>query len=88
MKKTKLIFAASLFLSGLCSCHASIDQKVESQSFTYKYTVNNCTTDEKVLSSNEALCAALKDDALNNYCAQSLRYKRFQSDCPGKNWNP
>ncbi len=70
----------------LCGCKASVNEK--SESFTYKYSVNNCTTDEKTFSSNEAMCDALRNDSLNHYCAQDLRYQRFQTDCPGRTWNP
>jgi hypothetical protein len=89
MRKTLLplfvLFCSGFILSG-CNSSSLLNPKVESQSFTYNFTENGCSTGEKVFSTNDAMCSALRDDVSNNYCAQDLRYQKFQSDCPGKNW--
>lgn len=95
MLKTNLILKSSLFTSILfaafalasgCSGSSLTNGLKKESSFTYELSENSCSTGEKTFSSNEAMCNALKDDALNNFCAQNLRYQKFQSDCPGKTW--
>lgn len=84
LKKTALVFVYILStLLFFFSCKG-IDNK--SSSFSYTLTENNCTTGEKTFSTNEAMCNALRDDALNQYCAQSLRFQKFQNECPGMTW--
>jgi len=83
--KMGVLFLSSLTLIGLfSSCSASVNNN--QSSFSYNLTENGCSTGEKTFSSNDAMCSALKDDSLNQYCAQSLRYQKFTNDCPGKTW--
>lgn len=95
MLKKNLIPKSSLFLAGHfmmfifmngCSGSPLADSLKKESSFSYELSENGCSTGEKTFSTNDAMCNALKDDALNNYCAQNLRYQKFLSDCPGKNW--
>ncbi len=83
-----LTFALTLgaFLFVGCRGSSLTDGLKKQSSFSYELSENGCSTGQKTFSSNDAMCNALKDDALNNYCAQNLRYQKFQSDCPGKIW--
>lgn len=86
MKKTWFNFAMILCLTTLlCSCKGLVPN-LEKNSFSYNFSENGCSTGDKNFSSNDAMCNALKNDSLNNYCAQSQRYQKFQSSCPGKVW--
>jgi hypothetical protein len=84
------IFLPSLLVFFLlmpgCSGSSLSDAVNRQSSFTYELSENGCSTGEKTFSTNDAMCNALKDDALNHYCAQNLRYQKFLSDCPGKTW--
>lgn len=95
MPKKNLILKSCLFLANLlgafvfmngCSGSSLTDGLKKQSSFSYELSENGCSTGEKNFSTNDAMCNALKDDALNNYCAQNLRYQKFLSDCPGKTW--
>ena len=79
------LLGAFVFMNG-CSGSSLTDGLKKQSSFTYELSENGCSTGEKTFSTNDAMCNALKDDAFNNYCAQNLRYQKFQSDCPGKTW--
>ena len=88
-----ILLSLSLFLS---ACGVSLDvagtklvdtteqNKVESYSYSHEF--NGCKTGEKTFSSKDAFCAALRDDAANNYCAREMRYEQFKQECPGKTW--
>jgi hypothetical protein len=53
-------------------------------SMSYSYNVNDCPTGVIKYSSQSDLCTKLKDDALNNYCAESRRQSEFTSaGCTG-----
>jgi hypothetical protein len=79
------LFGSFVFMNG-CSGSSLTDGLKKQSSFSYELSENGCSTGEKTFNSNDSMCDALKDDALNNYCAQNLRYQKFQSDCPGKTW--
>jgi hypothetical protein len=68
----------------IVSCQSSSDNS--SQSYTYALTLNGCDTGSHSFSSHDAYCNALKNDALNNNCAASLRYDTFKNECPGLSW--
>ena len=81
LKVTGLTFVLALAFS---SCG-------ESKSLSYEYEANGCNTGKHTLSSHEELCAALKNDAINDSeklgrgCAKSLRRQAFQEHgCTGE----
>lgn len=56
----------------------------KSESYSYDLTLNGCATGKHTFSSKADMCAALKDDARNKYCAYSLRKQTFENNgCPG-----
>ena len=55
-------------------------------SLSYNLTENGCSTGNHSFNSQDELCNGLRDDSLNNNCAQNLRYQKFQTDCPGRAW--
>ena len=79
--KAILVITSVLFFVG---CQKSEEQS--NQSYTYDLTENGCPTGSHSFSSQEAYCNALKNDSLNNHCANSLRYDTFKSACPGFTW--
>ncbi len=90
MKKMKLhnfLFFLFLYSLGLLfiSCVPNIPN-TNTQSFSYDYTENGCPTGNQTFRSREEMCDGLKSDTRNNYCAQTLRYQRFQEDCPDRSW--
>ena len=90
MRKSVLI----LLLLGSCfsSCHSSVtdsllnNTKNQAQTLQYNLTENGCSTGDKTFSSLDELCQGLRNDSFNNNCAQSLRFQKFQNDCPGRSW--
>lgn len=85
----KLIVLTCLFL--VTSCSKDTLSKItnannNAQSYSYNLSENGCSTGEQVFSSQSAMCDGLRNDALNNFCAQGLRYQKFQNDCPGRAW--
>lgn len=76
----KIIFI-SLGLAALSfySCGKQEDEK-KSESFKYNLTYNGCSTGDKEASSKDAMCALLKDDAANNFCAANLRKEKYEAD--------
>lgn len=53
----------------------------ESESYSYEYNVNGCSTGKKTFSQKSAYCSALKDDGANNFCASDVRQKAWESNC-------
>lgn len=90
----KFVLALSLVVITACSGNigglkfgAGADGgNVKSESISYNLTQNGCSTGEKTFSSVDAMCAGLRDDAFNGYCARGLRYDHFKANCPGKTW--
>jgi hypothetical protein len=76
-----LIFS-SLLSSG---CNVKVSD-TNSQSFSYSLNENGCPTGSKSFRSREEMCDSLKSDSANNYCAQTLRYQKFQQDCSDRSW--
>jgi hypothetical protein len=89
--KLSVALILSAFLSGV-SCSSSSSEKTENHSDSYNFTLNGCETKEhKFTGSSEddvrnQICAALKNEDLNNGCAVSLRYEMFKQKCPGISW--
>ena len=78
-----------IFSVSACSLSNTVDSLTKAQStnnLTYSFTDGGCSTGEHTFYSNEQLCQGLKNDALNNYCAVSLRQSKFRTDCPGQDW--
>jgi hypothetical protein len=76
MTKTKMMGSISWLVLVLAASACG-----DSKKFTYDYNVNGCKTGEQTFDSKEAYCAGLKNDALNNGCAASMRQQTFQADC-------
>ena len=76
----KIILVLLILTSFVLSC--SKDKNEES--FSYDLSHNGCPTGRKTFNSKDAMCATLKDDGANNYCANQLREEHFkQNQCPG-----
>lgn len=90
MKKMGLaILGLALSLGCSSSDSSKKTDKQSSETYSYEYTVKgastpDCTTDPHTFKSKEEICAGLKDEALNNFCARPLREKDFTArSCPG-----
>jgi len=73
LKKKEKRIVLLLLILGSCG-------KKETQTFEYTYQYNDCSTGTHAFDSQEALCAALFDDELNNYCAYGMREERAKAD--------
>lgn len=86
----KLVILTFIFLAASCSKETltklTNGNNNSAQTLSYTLTENGCSTGEQKFSSQEQMCEGLKNDSLNNYCAQNLRYQKFQNDCPGYSW--
>jgi hypothetical protein len=55
-----------------------------SEDFTYQFSGSRCTTGAQASATFEGICTILKDDEINQGCAQSKREELFISaQCPG-----
>lgn len=55
-----------------------------SEEFTYEFTAGRCSTGAQSSPTFEGICETLKDDQINQGCAQSKREDLFISaQCPG-----
>ncbi len=83
-----ILFISACNIQADAGGHKVVDADVggKSTTFSYDFTENNCPTGKKEFSSNDEMCAALRDDAQNSNCARSLRYNYFKQNCPGKTW--
>ncbi len=84
----KLAACFNLLLFSTCFMSAcNLAKPVEAKSsFAYKFSDGSCSTNEKIFSTLEAMCLSLKNEAANNFCANSERYQKFQNECPGYQW--
>ena len=73
--KNILLVMSLVFTLVACSNSSS------DESYSYEYTLNGCPTGQQTFSSLKDMCAGLADDERNNFCADTLRCQRFQSDC-------
>jgi hypothetical protein len=53
------------------------------ETYDYNFTENNCPTNDHQFSSKDEYCKALRNEALNNFCALDQRRQRYQADCGG-----
>lgn len=79
----KLVTCFVLLLTSACNLPKSVEAK---SSFAYSFSDGNCSTNEKIFSTLDAMCLSLKNEAANNFCANSERYQKFQNECPGYQW--
>lgn len=80
----KILFTlCALTLISACgkSSNESSDQTTESTTMKYQYIVNGCDTGEHVFNSKKAYCDGLKNDKLNNGCAESSRRDTYRDEC-------
>lgn len=54
---------------------------------SYQFTGNGCRTPVITYSGFGDVCAKLRDDELNNFCARDQRYEFFKVKCPTYSWN-
>lgn len=60
---------------------------------SYQFTVNGCDTgkhefvDTTPARTLAQVCAALQNNSLNNYCAESARRNYFSLKCSGQKWS-
>ncbi len=85
MKTGKLVLAfLCLALGAGCSNGSGSNSSNNSESYSYEITYNNCPTGKHTFSSKDDLCAGLKDDHLNAYCARETRKQEFAArSCSG-----
>jgi hypothetical protein len=81
LKNITVLLATCLIIA----CQKTEDQ-TSKQSLSYDLTQNGCATGAHNFSARDAYCNALKNDSLNNYCANMLRYELFKTECPGQTW--
>lgn len=72
-----LRFAFAALLTALCGCNSN----QESKTLSYDFTVNGCPTEKQTFSDEASLCAGLKDDARNHFCAKAEREKEYANRC-------
>jgi hypothetical protein len=75
----KLFILGTVSTLSLAACNASLGEKKET--YSYKYTVGQCTTEQHSFKSKADLCSGLKDDAANKGCAHQERLERYKTDC-------
>lgn len=61
----------------MTACSASLN----SQKLAYTLEENGCSTQTHEFGSQAELCASLKDDAANHYCALDLRRQKYKAEC-------
>ncbi len=84
-----LLFISATVVLNACSLSNTVDSLTKTQSannLTYSFSDGGCSTGEHTFYSKEQLCDGLKNDALNNFCALSLRQSKFRTDCQGQDW--
>lgn len=64
------------------------NQQQGTKPFGYSFDKGSCSTGEHLFRSVANLCAALQDEAANNFCAQDLRREEFASRCTGQTFTP
>ena len=79
----------------ISACNKSTDSANRSNNYkkSYNLTVNGCETGEHVFTSSISerdatlqMCNALKDNSLNNYCAEDVRKELYIQNCDQENW--
>lgn len=56
----------------------------QAEDYSYEFSTLKCTTGIQSFDTFVAACNGLKDDALNDNCAQAKRQQLFESEnCPG-----
>ena len=85
MKKNLLLLAAIAISCSACELAliGLLDKKKKDE-YKYNLSYNGCSTGEHKFSSKDAMCDALQNNSLNNYCARDLREQHFRGQCPGK----
>ncbi|MCO5143018.1 MAG: hypothetical protein M9962_08015 [Oligoflexia bacterium] len=66
----KSFFILGTFILVLFSCG-------KKEEFKYQFEENGCNTGEQNADSKDAMCANLKDNAKNNFCALNLRKQEY-----------
>lgn len=92
--KAMMVLVAAVALSG-CGVEVAgqklfggdSNKENKTEALSYEYSYNGCNTGRHEFPSQEAYCNGLKDDALNKYCAISIRYDDFKRNCGTMSWN-
>jgi hypothetical protein len=58
-----------------------------SQGLTYDLNENGCDTGSHSFGSTADYCNGLRNNALNNGCAEGLRHETFTQSCAGTSWD-
>jgi hypothetical protein len=79
----KILLAFPVLFFTACGILSSDDDgpSAKSEAWEYEFSENGCSTGKVTGSTTAQQCEALKDDALNNYCAKSTRETVFREIC-------
>lgn len=75
MRHLKLVTVATLASMALGACQGSKDK------FKYRYSVQGCDTGAKTFDDLGSYCEGLKNNQLNNFCAENLRLEAYNKQC-------
>ncbi|OGQ33550.1 MAG: hypothetical protein A3F16_04875 [Deltaproteobacteria bacterium RIFCSPHIGHO2_12_FULL_43_9] len=79
-----------MFLTSGCGDNKAPGKLSDSGEFSYDYsiTVNGvtCSTGKRTFNTRQEMCEGLKNDALNNNCAEELRKGYFEKHCSDFSW--
>jgi hypothetical protein len=82
MKKIYLVIPSTvLFFSLGCGNGLPVTINQSSKSFQYSFNDNGCKTETHKFNSKKKYCLALKNDALNKFCAYEMRQIKYQQQC-------
>jgi hypothetical protein len=85
-RKGLILLISAFFLFAFTSCGGSSTESAAeiANSYTYDMNQNGCDTGRQSFPDLTSYCAGLENNALNHYCAQSLRGQEFVArGCPG-----
>ena len=75
-----------LFLLVSCGDNKNPKMVQDSGEYAYAYTVGTCFTGDHKFSSRAEMCLGLKNQTLNNNCAEESRKDYFRRNCPDFSW--
>lgn len=62
----------------------SVQHESKSEDYSYQLSLNGCDTGKHSFSSQGELCDGLRNQKLNNSCAESMRANEYKNrGCPG-----
>lgn len=57
------------------------DNETKNEEYTYKYSINGCSTGRHTFDSKKKYCKALLNHKKNNFCAAETRRRTYERRC-------